>query len=147
MKGFFHRDWIQLQDNYYKATNQRTHKMNGQVWGRQVLSSIWSGMHSLWITYTDLLHCSTSTNPLIIHKQLQAKIRILQQSYRHHCAHLDQQYLLQEDAITKNLFSRLQTWFQVQAPVLQKEITIAQNQQKHSQQTMLHYYWRPPAPV
>ena len=147
LKGLFHRDWIKHQDTYYVSQHLRTHKLNGMIWGRKVLSTIWAGMNSLWITYTNMLHQSTSTNPSIVHRQLQAKIRELQKTYWHYCAHLDQRYLLSDKAITDNTHIRLHTWFLVQAPVLQKEITIAQNQQNNYQRTMLHYYWRSPAQV
>ena len=143
LKGFWHKEWTFLQEEYYLTTNQRTNKMNGQTWGRSVLKTIWANMHLLWITYTHQLHKSTANNPSITHRQLQEKIRILQRSYRHYCPHLNQHYLLTDHAIENNTNICLQTWFHVQAPVLQKEITVARNQQKQSQRTIYYYYWRP----
>ena len=140
LKGLWHKDWMLLQDDSYRTQNLWSNKLNGKIWDWRVLESIWSSMHSLLITYTQLLYVLMAKNPSITYWQLQDKIQILQQSYQQYCSHLDQQYLLSDKAISENNYICLQTWYQIQAPVLQQEITVALQQHQNHQQTMFHYY-------
>ena len=145
VKGLWHRDWSKLQQDYYVVNQLSSHTMTGFSWSRQIMKNVWQSMHALWLTYTTLLHNSTKGNPSIVHKQLQEKIIQLQQTYRNFCSHLDQRYLLTDDAIQTQSYTRLNTWYHVQAPVLQREIIIARKQQTKHQRTIYHFYRRPPA--
>ena len=120
IRGYWSTEWVKKQQAFYEFTQTHDKVTTGLTWATTLLKVLWEEIHKLWLHYTSEDH-PDDTDPLY-KKELQNKIRKLQQQHQQEIPHDDFSFHLSPVDFHLASTNRLQNWLHLYEDILPTKI-------------------------
>ena len=135
LRGYWARELIQAQHNFYRFAGINDNTTNGPTWALQVLRTIWTEMHNLWKYHTSGDH-PPFTDPQI-RQDLMDRITQIQQQHKQAMPHDDFSFHFTEVDFRLSSSARFYNWLALHEETTPRRIRIYQAQQRLQQPDIL----------